>query len=256
MQRGVFSVAVLVALGLAVFFGVIVAQPALIGGLVGDPSGGHIGEHFRHPEHRIHDLVFGLLLGTTAIGMLVQLRSPANNVAAQLMALTPILALAIAAVATDRRVLAIPWVAVGAPTIVATMLHPHLFRSGGRTRPASVLLALVAIAAVPLLAFVLSHISLQRSGTSDHAALGHYGYMAAFGLTVLGVGAMSSLRLSGWRLTAWVTGVLGIALGVASLLFADVEGSLGLVWALAAIGWGALYIAVAEVLRRDDRGSS
>jgi hypothetical protein len=188
LQRRVFLVVVLVSLGLAALFGLIVAQPVLIGGLAGDPSGGHIGEHFRQPHHRIHDLAFGLLLGTTAVGMLAQVRAPAQNVAGQLMAATPILALLLAALATDPRVLSIPWVAVGAPTIVATMLHPHLFRSVGTARPSRPMIVVAAIAAVPLLAYALSNIGLQRSGPGDHAALGHYGYMAAFAFTIFGAG--------------------------------------------------------------------
>ena len=255
VQRSVFLVVVLLALALTLFFGVIVAQPVLIGGLAGDPSGGHIGQHFREPHHRIHDLAFGLLLGTTGVGMVFQLRSPARNVAAQLMAAVPILALVLATLATDRRVLSIPWVAVGAPTIVATLLHPGLFRSGG-ARLSRPMIALVAVAAVPLLALALSNIGLQRSAPGDHAALGHYGYLAAFALAILGVGLVSSLRLAGWWLTAWVAGLLGVALGVASLGFPDVEGALGTVWAVAAMAWGAGFIAVAESVRREDRGAS
>lgn len=254
VQGRVFRVVILLTLALVAFFGVIVAQPALIGGLAGDPSGGHIGQHFREPHHRIHDLAFGLLLGTTAIGAFVQLRAPGKNVAGQLMAAIPIVALVLAAVAGDRRVLAIPWVAVGAPTIVATLLHPDLFRSISRIRPAGSMVALVAIAALPLLAFALSNIGLQRTGANDHAALGHYGYMAAYALTVVAVGIVSSLRLEGWTLVARIAGALAVFLGVASLVFPDVEGSVGTVWAAAAIGWGVGYIAVAEIVRRDDRG--
>jgi hypothetical protein len=253
-QRRVFSIVVLVTLALVAFFGVVVARPTLIGGLAGDPSGGHIGEHFRQPHHRIHDLAFGLLLGTTALGMLAQVRAPAQNVAGQLMAATPILALLLAVLATDPRVLAIPWVAVGASTIVATMLHPYLFRSFGTARPSRRMVVLVAVAAVPLLSFVVSNVGLQRSGSGDHAALGHYGYMAALGLTVIGVGLVSSLRLEGWRLTAWAAGGLAVLLGVVSLVFPDVEGSVSAFGALAAIVWGAGYIAVGEIVRREDRG--
>jgi hypothetical protein len=254
LQRRVFLVVVLVSLGLAALFGLIVAQPVLIGGLAGDPSGGHIGEHFRQPHHRIHDLAFGLLLGTTAVGMLAQVRAPAQNVAGQLMAATPILALLLAALATDPRVLSIPWVAVGAPTIVATMLHPHLFRSVGTARPSRPMIVVAAIAAVPLLAYALSNIGLQRSGPGDHAALGHYGYMAAFAFTIFGAALVSSQRLAGWRVVAWVAGVLAVLLGASSLVFPDVEGALGTFWALAAIAWGAAYATVAEIVRRADRG--
>jgi hypothetical protein len=255
-QRRVFAVFVLLSLGLAGLFGLIVAQPTWIGGLAGDPTGGHISEHFRQPEHRIHDLAFGLLLGTTVIGLLVQVRTPARNVSGQLMGATPILALMLAVVATGPRVLAIPWVAVGAPTIVATMLHPDLFRSIKAVRPSRRMIFVVAIGAVPSLALASGSIGLQRSGLGDHAALGHYGYMAAFALTVIGVSVMSSLRFAGWRLTAWVGGSLAIVLGVVSLVWLDVEGSLGVLGGLLAIAWGAGYTAVAELVHREDRGAS
>jgi hypothetical protein len=256
VQRRVFSIVVIVTLGLFAFFAVVVAQPSFIGGIAGDPSGGHIGEHFREPHHRIHDLAFGFLLGTTAVGMLVQVRAPAKNVAGQLMAAIPILGLLLVAIVSDRRVLSVPWVAVGAPTIVATLLHPDLFRSGRMVRLSRPMIVLVAVAALPLLAFVLNNIGLQRDGSSDHAALGHYGYMAAFGITIVGLGVVSSLRLAGWRLAAWATGSLAALLGIASLAFPDIEGRLAMEGALAAIAWGAAYISVAELVGGGDRTAS
>jgi hypothetical protein len=253
VQGRLFMAVVLVTLGLAALFGLIVARPALVGGPAGDPSGGHIAEHFRQPHHRIHDLAFGLLLGTTVLGMLAQVRAPARNVAGQLMAATPILALLLATLATDPRVLSIPWVAVGAPTIVATLLHPALFRSFGTRRPSRPMIALITVTAIPLLAYALSNIALQRSGPGDHAALGHYGYMAAFAFAVVGVGLVSSLRLPGWRLATPVTGALAVLLGSASLVWPDVDGALATAWALAAIAWGAVYVSVGEIVRRTDR---
>jgi hypothetical protein len=185
--------------------------------------------------------------------VLLQVRSSASNVAAQLMAATGVLAFLLATIATDRRVLSIPWVAVGAPAIVATLLHPHLFRSVRMARLSLPMIVLTAIAAVPFLAFAAGNIALQRSGLGDHAALGHYGYMAAFAFTVIGVAAISSLRLAGWRVTAWVAGSLAVALGVVSLVWLDVEGTLGVFGALLAIAWGAGYVVVAELVRHEDR---
>jgi uncharacterized cupredoxin-like copper-binding protein len=118
------------------------------------------------------------------------------------------------------------------------------------------MLALVIIAAVPLLAFASSNIGLQRTVPDDHAGMGHYGFMAAFGFTVIGVGLLASLRPDGWRLTAWVAGLLPALLGLASLVFPDASSSLGPVWALAAIAWGAVFVAAAEltkgVISKDD----
>lgn len=49
-------------------------------------------------------------------------------------------------------------------------------------------LALVVIAAVPLLAFGATNIRLQATVLDDHAATGHYGFMAAFSFTSIAVG--------------------------------------------------------------------
>jgi hypothetical protein len=112
-----------------------------------------------------------------------------------------------------------------------------------------VMLALVVIAAVPLLAFASTNIRLQATLLDDHAAVGHYGFMAAFSFTVIAVGVLASLRPDGWRLPAWVAGALPALLGVTSLLYPDSSSSLGLVWALAAITWGVVFVGAAELTR-------
>jgi hypothetical protein len=252
-SRRAFSVAVLVTLGLAAFFGLVVWQPTIIGGLVGQDTGGHISLHFREPHHRVHDLTFAFLLGTAVVGMVAQLRSPSKQVANQLMALVPFVGLVLATALTNAWVLSIPWVVVGASTLLAATLHPagpNLFRSLGVSRLNRVMLVLVLVAAGPLLAFAFTNIALQRAGPSDHALLGHYGYLAAYGFTVIAVGLVASLRPDGWRLTAWVAGVLPVLLGLVSVVFSDVDSSLGLVWALAAIAWGGMFLATAELARR------
>ncbi len=115
------------------------------------------------------------------------------------------------------------------------------------------MLALVGIAAVPLLAFAATDIALQGAITDEHSALGHYGFMAALSFTVIGVGLLASLRPVGWRLTAWVAGLLPAFLGLASVIYPDNSSSLGLVWAVAAIAWGALFVAAAEVTKDAER---
>jgi hypothetical protein len=256
-QHTAFSLVVLVTLGLIGFFGVVLLQPNLIDGLLGQEMAGHISRHFREPHHRVHDLTFSFLLGTAVVGMLAQLRRPSENVAGQLMALIPFVGLILALVLTNTAVLSVPWVAVGALTLLATILHPtgrDLFSSFSVSRVNRVMLALVIIAAVPLLAFASIKVGLQRTVTNDHAALGHYGFMAAFSFTVIGVGLLASLRPDGGRLTAWVAGLLPALLGLASLVYQDVDSRLGLVWALAAIAWGVLFVAAAELTQDPERG--
>ena len=244
----IFAIVVLVTLGLFGLLGVVLVQDDLIGG--------H--SHFRELHHRVHDLTFAFLFGTAGVGLLAQLRTPSTNVAGQLMALIPWIALALvfplteywAAHATGFVIVATAL--FGALTLNAAIFHPtgrDLFRSLSLSRVNRVMLALVGIAAVPLLAFASANIALQRSAADDHADLGHYGFMAAFGFTVIGVGLLASLRPDGWRLTAWVAGVLPVLLGFASVVFPEVGSSLGLIWALAAIAWGVMFVAAAERTR-------
>jgi hypothetical protein len=101
----------------------------------------------------------------------------------------------------------------------------------------------------PLLAFASTNIGLQGTVTDEHAALGHYGFMAAFSFTVIGVGLLASFRSDGWRLTAWVAGLLPALLGLTSVVFPDVGSSLGLVWSVAAVAWGVGFVAAAELTR-------
>ena len=138
----------------------------------------------------------------------------------------------------------------------ALMFHPagDPTRAFARSRLDRAMLALVALAAVPLLALAVANVGLQRADPSDHALLGHFGYMAAFGVTVIGVGLLASARPSGWRIVAWIAGLLPLALGLSSLAFPDVSSALAAEWAVAAIAWGIAFIALAEVgARRANR---
>ena len=242
-----FTVTVLVTLAVAGLIGlmtlVMVVQPGFMGMA-----------HFSGTDHRIHDLTYGFLFTTAVVGILAQLRRPSKNVAGMLMALIPWVALLLAAVlSTDAGVmLSTERLLVAAGTVIAALLHPaerDFFRSFGISRVNWVMLVLVVIAAVPLLAFASTNIGLQRTVTDDHAGMGHYGFMAAFGFAVIGVGLLASLRPGGWRLTAWMAGLLPALLGLASVMYPDASSSLGLISAFAAIAWGAVFIAIAELTK-------
>jgi hypothetical protein len=245
-----FTVVVLATLGLVGLIGVVLVEPSLIAGLLGEETAGHISGHFREPHHRVHDLTFGFVFAAAAMGMLAQLRKPSRNVAGQVMALIPWVALMLAFVLAGA---SLPFAAapiLAAFTLLAAILHPagrDFFRSFRASRVDWVLLSLIIIAAIPLIGFAATNIALQRTLTDDHAALGHYGFMAAFSFTVIGVGLLASLRPDGWRLTAWIGGLLPALLGLASLIFPDVASSLGLSWALAAVAWGLGFVAAGEL---------
>ena len=251
-----FAFYALIALGLAGFIGLMFGQMALrldffLPGLFGQMAHGTV------ESHRVHDFAFGLLVTTGVLGMLAQLRRPSKNVAAMIMALIPFAGLLLAAVLSGGGAVETadiawqrnPLYLFAAVAAVAALLHPagrDFFRSFTLSRVNWVMLALVAIAAVPLLGFASTNIRLQETALDDHVQLTHYAFMAALAFTVIGVGLVASLRPDGWRLTTWVAGLLPAVLGVWSLLFPDVSSSLGLGWALAAIAWGAVFVAAAE----------
>jgi hypothetical protein len=249
-RRAAFTVVVLVTLGFFGFIAVVLVYPDLIAGLLGHEIAGHIGGHFRSVHHRVHDLTFGFTFGTAAVGVLAQLRAPAKNISGQLMALIAVVSLVLTSALTNSWVFA-PLPIFGALILLATILHPTgqvFFKSFSLSRMSRPMLALVIVAAVPLLAFTSRNIGLQRTVINDHAALGHYGFMAAFSLTVIGAGLLASLRPDGWMLTAWITGLLPALLGLISLVYPNLDSSLGPVWALAAIAWGAGFLATIRQL--------
>lgn len=242
----VFSLLVLVTLGLYGLIGLMVLLMQFQPGFMGMAHG-------TEPHHRVHDLTFAFLLAPGAIGLLAQLRTPSRNVAGQLMALVPWIALLVAFVLAMTPLVFAPAPILGTLTLVATLLHParrDFFRSFSISRVNRVMLALVIVAAVPLLAFASTNIGLQGTLTNDHAALGHYGFMAAFSLTVLGTGLLASLQPVGWRLTAWVAGILPTLFGLASSIYPGNDSSLGQVWAVAAIAWGAVFLTAAGLARK------
>ncbi len=211
--------------------------------------------HGTMESHRVHDLTYGLLITTTVVGLLAQLRRPSRNVAGMVMAMVSFIALVLAAVLLGEFEIVVrrtPFRLIAAVTAVAALLHPagrHFFRSFRLRGLNRMMLALVGVAAVPLLAFASTNIRLQGTVRDDHFFQGHYAFMAAFGFTVIGVGVLASLRAEGWRLTAWIAGILPAVVGASSLLYPNATSSLDVGWALAAIVWGVVFVAVAELTR-------
>jgi hypothetical protein len=242
-----FSIAVLITLGLAGLIGLMTLLMSILGGFLGMA-------HFTEPQHRIHDLTYGFLFTTAVIGLLAQIRRPSKNVAGMLMALIPWVGLLLAAAlsAEPGVIRSAERMLVATGTVVATVLHParrEFFRSFSVSRISWIMFGLVIAAAVPLLAYASTNLGLQGTVTNEHARMGHYGFMGAFSFTVIGVGVLASLRLPGWRVAAWVAGILPALLGIGSLLFPDVDSSLGPAWALAAIAWGVVFIGASVLVK-------
>jgi hypothetical protein len=246
----VFALYVLATLAIAGLIGLMVALMQVQPGFLGMA-------HFTDPSHRTHELTYSFLFAVAGVGLLAQLRRPSENVAGMLMAVTPWIALLLAAlISADAGViLSTERMLVAVGTIMAAVLHPaarRYLRSFSGARVNRLMLALIAVAAVPLLALAITNIGLQRTLLDDHAAQAHYGFMAAFAFTVIGVGGLASLRPAGWWLAAWLAGALPVLLGLTSLVYPDNASSLAPIWALAAVAWGIVFVGVAELTQQPE----
>lgn len=200
--------------------------------------------------HRLHLMGIATVVAVFLLGLFVQAYRPRERVASMWGAFLIILFVTIATV----------WFGVGRPEEVITYLvlagialvaHPagrELFRRGDTFSPA--LLALVAVAAVPLLAFVGHQFGLSGSPTDSHALDGHYVMMAGLAFAPLAYGVVAALGVTGWRLTAWLAALPMAYYGLLSVSFPAQSGSTGLVWGIAAIVWAVAFVAVAEYSRQ------
>lgn len=235
-----FTLAVLAVLGLAVVVLGELFTLLVLGWTAG--VGAELG------IHRLHVMVIGTTILTILLGVLVQLYRPTRQAASILGAFVGVGLAALVTVGAGEPIGPIvPFlVLIG----LATLLHPAGRQLLGRDRSYSpAMLALVTVAAVPLVAFSLAQAGLQLGSSDPHAAAGHYAAMAQFGLVPLGYATLAALGMRGWRVAAWV-GALPVAYyGLLSVSFTAQAGSTGVVWGAGAVLWAAGFVAVAEYSR-------
>jgi hypothetical protein len=239
-RRIVFYIpVVLLSVALIAFTGFMI--PLLPGVIVG----------WFNPElfgiHQLHEMSNGALTWVTLAGVLLQLHRPERKVAAVQMVNLVVLVSLMIILATGTF---FPGTLVFLLlTVAIAWLHPRrqeMLRFGRIRHPA--LLALVVIAAVPLLLYAAAQIRLQLgpSGADEHGQFAHYASMAYVMVTLLLLGLLASFGTTGWRIPAWATGFVAIVFGLTSVVFPGQTSSVGLPWAILAILWGLAFIGVAE----------
>lgn len=206
-------------------------------------------------DHRVHQIVDGVLIAGMIAGVAVQLYRPARRVAA--MQATVVLVVVFSAIAflgggPAEEVL--PFLVFA---LVLGALHPsgrEMVRpfTAGQFSPR--LAGLVAVAALPLVAFAVSQFGLQVSVVDEHAALGHWGSVAAFAVGIGLLGALASLKTGWWVFPAALAGVFAAFHGLASVLFAAAS-SVGPLWGGLELLWGLAFLAVAAFEYRGAPGA-
>lgn len=204
--------------------------------------------------HRLHVMGIATVVAVFLLGLFAQAYRPKARVASMWGAFLVILTVTAGTV----------WYGVGRPeevipfflvTGIALGAHPagrRLFRRGDTYSPA--LLALVAVAAVPLLAFVATQLSATTSPVDSHAVMGHYVMMTGLAVAPLAYGLFAGFGFDGWRLAAWLAALPMAYYGLMSISFTTQVGSTGVLWGAAAIVWAIAFVAVAEYSRGETAG--
>jgi hypothetical protein len=260
-----FTFLVLVALGM--YFGLVQGWrnnvfivSSWFGGV------GALPPEFLEFKHRLHEFAFALVFWPFLFGLLAQFRSPKRHVSGMLTALLTFVGLLLAFALTNYWNPVIILAFLGVPTVLAALAHPagrELLESVRIDRVNPVLLGLTLVAAVPLLAFAVNQIGLQTGAIEpaaahataeaqeiheQHLEFGHFTLSTACSFLVIGTGLLSSLQQPGWRLTAWVAGLMVLVYAISGLLAPEATSNFGFLWNLGAIAWGAVFIGAAQVI--------
>ena len=214
-----------------------------------------------HGIHRVHNIGFGIMSGvllTTALVVLA--RRPERNVSSFYAVVAVGLATLLSGIVSEVGGLVAGGIGVLVIAAILLALHPSradVLHASRALDPQ--VMAVAVIGAVPLVAFALTMARLQRTGPPQdpHVKMQHWGLMAAMAFALVLCGALASLRLPGWRVTAWSAGIGVAVYGLASIVFHHFPGGFGPYPGARGIGWGvtamlggALFVAVAERPRR------
>lgn len=105
----------------------------------------------------------------------------------------------------------------------------------------SLLTGLVALSgAVPWFSYALTSAQESRDGvySDETAGLQHLPIQAALAIAMVVISVLVATYPSGWRIPAVCVGVCAAWLGTTSVVYPDLEASLGRFWGVAAIVWG------------------
>lgn len=224
---------------------------------------------FYELPHRLHEFAAGLGWWPIILGIVAHLYAPRRWPAAIMIAFWGILAILIAIALTGSFALLAIIAFVGVPILLATLLHPSGLDVIGEltdSRPNKLLLGLVAVAAVPLLAFAAHQVGLQTGAVEaahahangghgsevhqEHIEFHHFMFVTQWAIAAIGLGLLASLQPAGWRLAAWLAGAMVAVFALAGILAPSAASNPGLLWNLGAIVWGVVFIGAAEM----DRG--
>lgn len=198
--------------------------------------------------HFVHEVTFLSMILIAGLAMLVQLYRPAERVVAMQIAL--VIALFTVLTTTVSSGFDPMLVVFLGPVVLAGVLHPARrellrFRAAADGTVNRGLLALAAVAAIPVAVYAVGELTLQATLTDDHAEFGHYAGMATYVLTMVALVAIAAVSGAGHRLAVYVAGLFAVLLAVGSV-FEPTSSAISTTWAALAVVWAVTVVAAAH----------
>lgn len=199
--------------------------------------------------HRLHVMGIAAVVAAYLLGMVVQVYRPTERVATMWGAFITIAIVTAGTLAygVGRPEEVVPFFVLTALALLAHPAGKGILCRGASFSPA--LLALVAVAAVPVVAYAISQLTFTTSTMDPHAVEGHYVMMVGLVVAPLAYGTAAALGFVGWRLAAWLAALPMAYFGLLSATFPAQAGSVGLAWGAASVLWAVVFVAVTEYSR-------
>jgi len=196
--------------------------------------------------HRLHQMAMHTILWGLVLGVVLQLYRPERWVAPLLQPLTMFFAFHAVELAVGRYGGGFPFLDI--PLILLVLLHPRVRELFRWPHLDWSMAGLTILAAIPWVVFALSQAEFARLNlpTDAHAQMEHWTRMAVFAVLMIVWGLLGATHLPGWRITAWTVSYGSIIYGLQSLVFPHQVSAAPTVWAIAAAGWGVVYLVATE----------
>ncbi len=197
--------------------------------------------------HRFHNTAGAVSTLILAAALLVLAWRPSTTAAMQLLVAGAVASIVAGLLGGD--LLSGLYFVPGIVVAILLVLDP---RRGSVSRLGSLrpsLLALAAVAAVPLVAYALTHAGFQRASLpgDPHADLHHYSGTTATALVLLATLLVAGIAGAGWRVVGWIAAGGFVVFGVFGVAYPMHVGAPGVGWAWAAVLAGIAALALTEV---------
>jgi hypothetical protein len=202
--------------------------------------------------HFVHNIGLASFVWIWGLAMLAQLYRPAKRVTTMQVAV--LLVLADAGVSVVAGVATVESLLFFGPTLIAAALHPARGEVFGFARLSRedidpVVLAVAALAVVPVGLYVLGQLTLQATLADSHVALTHYSTMGYFSVSMVVLALLAAVRTRGHRFPAYAAAVMALGLAAASVFYPTASG-LDTLWSGLATAWALALVGAYELASR------